>query len=91
MDGQLTPQLSSLSQQVLVRITDGKKIETIASELGTTRDIVDGQLRRIYRHFSVKGIALLVHAAIREGWIEHPAGTNAQRGSEEKSAFAQRG
>jgi DNA-binding CsgD family transcriptional regulator len=74
MDEQVTAQLSPLSQEVLVRITDGKKITTIASELGTTRHVVDGQMRRIYRHFGVRGIALLVHAAIREGWIEHPAG-----------------
>jgi DNA-binding CsgD family transcriptional regulator len=74
MDEQTTPQLSPLSQQILVLVTNGKKIKTIASELGMTRDVVDGQLRRIYRHFRVKGIALLVQAAIREGWIEHPAG-----------------
>jgi DNA-binding CsgD family transcriptional regulator len=73
MDEQQIPQLSPLSQQILVRVTDGKTIKTIASELGTTRDVVDGQMRRIYQHFRVKGIALLVHAAIREGWIQHPA------------------
>jgi DNA-binding NarL/FixJ family response regulator len=72
MDAQLTQQLSPLSQQILVSITSGKTIKTIASELGTTRDVVDGQIRRIYQHFRVRGIALLVHAAIREGWIEHP-------------------
>ena len=73
MDVQATAQLSRLSHQVLVSFTDGKKIEAIASELGTTRHVVDGHLRRIYRHFRVRGIARLVHAAIREGWIEHPA------------------
>jgi DNA-binding NarL/FixJ family response regulator len=69
----VTQQLSPLSQKILVRFTNGEKIKTIASELGTTRDVVDGQLRRIYQHFRVKGIALLVHAAIREGWIKCPA------------------
>jgi DNA-binding CsgD family transcriptional regulator len=65
-------QLSSFAQQILVRVTSGQKVKTIASELGTTRDVVDGQLRQIYKYFRVRGIALLVHAAIREGWIEHP-------------------
>ena len=78
MAKQLTGQLSAFSQQILVRVTDGKKIRTIASELGTTRNVVDGQLRRIYQHFRVKGVAQLVQAAIREGWIEHPCGKPAR-------------
>ena len=73
MDEPLTPRLSPFSQEILVRVTNGQKLKAIASELGTTRDVVDGQMRRIYRHFRVRGIAQLVHAAIREGWIEHPA------------------
>ncbi len=73
MDEPVSPQLSALSQQILVRVTNGEKIRKIASELGTTRDVVDGHLRRIYQHFRVKGIAQLVRAAIREGWIDHPA------------------
>ena len=74
MNEKVTPHLSPLSQHILVSVTNGKKIKTIASELGTTRDVVDGQIRRIYRYFRVRGIALLVHAAIREGLIEHPTG-----------------
>jgi len=67
------PHLSPLAQEILVRLTDGQTTKTIASELGVTRDIVDGRVRRIYRRFGVKGVARLVHAAIREGWIAHPA------------------
>ena len=73
MDEQVPAKLSALTQQILVRVTNGEKIKKIASELGTTRDVVDGRLRRIYRHFRVRGIAQLVRAAIREGWIEHPS------------------
>ena len=72
MDEQVSAQLSALSQQILVRVTNGQKVKTIASELGTTRDVVNGQIRRFYEHFRVRGIAMLVHAAIREGWIENP-------------------
>lgn len=74
MAKQLPRQLSPFSQQILARVTDGQKIKAIASDLGTTRDVVDGQIRRIYQHFRVRGVAQLVQAAIREGWIEHPAG-----------------
>jgi DNA-binding NarL/FixJ family response regulator len=73
MDEQVSAHLPALSRQILVRVTNGEKVKKIASELGTTRDVVDGQIRRIYQHFRVRGIAQLVHAAIREGWIEHPA------------------
>jgi len=66
-------QLSTLAQKILVRLTDGQTIKSIASDLGMTRDVVDGQVRTIYRRFRVKGVAQLVHAAIREGWITHPA------------------
>ena len=65
--------LSPLAQEILVRLTDGQTTKTIASELGVTRDIVDGRVRRIYRRFGVKGVARLVHVVIREGWIAHPA------------------
>ena len=67
------PQLSALAQEILVRVTDGQTTKTIASALGTTRHTVDWQMRTLYRRFRVKGIALLVHAAIRGGWITHPA------------------
>ena len=66
------PQLSSLAQEILVRLTDGQTVKSIASDLGLTRDVVDGRVRTIYRRFRVKGVAQLVHAAIREGWIMHP-------------------
>jgi DNA-binding CsgD family transcriptional regulator len=67
------PRLSPLSKEVLVRITDGHTAKDIASELGITPDKVEWQMRVMYRHFRVRGIALLVHAAIREGLIAHPA------------------
>ena len=68
-----TPYLSPLAQEILVRLTDGQRVKAIACALDMTRDIVDGQVSVIYRRFRVKGIAKLVHAAIREGWITHPA------------------
>ena len=74
VDDPETPYLSPLAQEILVRLTDGQRVKTIACALDTTRDIVDGQVRRIYRRFRVKGVAQLVHAAIREGWISHPFG-----------------
>ena len=64
--------LSPVAQHILLRVTDGQSREQIASNLGMTRDQIDWQVRRIYRHFNVSGIARLVHAAIRQGWIEHP-------------------
>ena len=67
-------ELSPFSQQILLRVTNGVRIKAIASDLGTTRDVVDWQIRRMYQHFRVRGVAQLVQAAIREGWIEHPAG-----------------
>jgi DNA-binding CsgD family transcriptional regulator len=67
------PYLSSLAQEILFRVTEGQTVKVIASNLGTSRDKVDWQMRLIYRRFRVKGVAQLVHAAIREGWIEHPA------------------
>ena len=67
------PRLCPLSQEILVRLTDGQTIKAIASAMGSTRDKVDGRVRTIYRRFRVKGVARLVHAAIREGWIAHPA------------------
>jgi len=66
-------QLSTLAQEILVRLTDGQPIKSIASDLGMTRDVIDGQVRKLYLHFRVKGVAQLVHAAIRDGWITHPA------------------
>ena len=77
MDGR-GRRLSSLAQDILIRLTDGHTLNTIACDLGRTRDVVDWQVRRLYLHFRVKGVALLVHAAIRDGWIEHP-GTVVQR------------
>ncbi len=73
MHGPRRPHLSPLAQEILVRLTDGQTTKAIASALGVTRDIVDGRVRTIYRRFRVKGVAKLVHAAIREGWIAHPA------------------
>jgi DNA-binding CsgD family transcriptional regulator len=67
------PELSALTQEVLVRLTDGQRVKEIASELGLTRDAVDGRVRRLYRIFRVKGVAHLVQAAVRGGWISHPA------------------
>jgi len=67
------PQLSALAQEILVRLTEGQRVKSIASDLGMTRDVIDGRVRAIYRRFRVKGVAKLVHAAIREGWIAHPA------------------
>ena len=67
------PHLSPLAQAILVRLMDGQTTKAIACALGTTRDIVDGRVRTIYLRFRVKGVAQLVHAAIREGWIDHPA------------------
>jgi len=67
-------QLSSLAREILSRVTDGQTIRAIACDLGMTRDVVDWQVRTLYRHFGVKGVAQLVHAAIRDGWIEHPSG-----------------
>jgi len=72
MDERGRRQLSSLAQEILVRLTDGQTTKTIACDLGMTRDVVDWQVRRLYLHFRVKGVAQLVHAAIRDGWIEHP-------------------
>ena len=77
--------LSPLAQEILVRLTNGQSIKAIASALGTTRDIVDGRARTIYRHFRVKGVAQLVHAAIREGWITHPAEQAGNNGYSERS------
>jgi DNA-binding CsgD family transcriptional regulator len=67
------PHLSALAQEILVRVTDGQTTKTIASALGTTRHTVNWQVRTLYRRFRVNGVALLVHAAIRGGWITHPA------------------
>jgi len=64
------PELSPLAAEILVRVTDGQTIKAIASDLGTTRDVVDYRLRTIYRQLRVKGVAQLVHAAISKGWIE---------------------
>ena len=72
-DEQVSPQLSAFARQILVRVTNGEKVKVIASELGTTRDVVNGQIRSIYQQFRVRGLAQLVHAAIRQSWIEHPA------------------
>jgi DNA-binding NarL/FixJ family response regulator len=65
--------LSAATQEILLRLTDGQRVKKIASDLGVTRDAVDGRVRRLYRYFRVKGIAQLVHAAVRGGWITHPA------------------
>src|SRR5690349_22808889 len=70
-------QLSPVAQYILLRVTDGHKVKVIASELGMTRDQVNWQVRRIYRYFQVKGVARLVHAAIRHGWIAHPKSAEA--------------
>jgi DNA-binding NarL/FixJ family response regulator len=67
------PKLSAATQEILLRLTDGQRVKKIASDLGVTRDAVDGRVRRLYRYFRVKGIAQLVHAAVRGGWITHPA------------------
>jgi DNA-binding CsgD family transcriptional regulator len=72
INGRKEPQLSPLSKEILVRVTDGQPVKVIASDLGITRDKVDWQLRGIYRYFGVRGIAHLVHAAIREGLIAYP-------------------
>ena len=68
-----TPLLCPLAQEILVRLTDGQTIKAIASALGTTRDGIDARVRTMYRRFRVRGVAQLVHAAIREGWIADPA------------------
>jgi DNA-binding CsgD family transcriptional regulator len=73
MNGNEESQLSPLSKEILVRVTDGQSVKVIASDLGMTRDKVDWQVRVIYRYFGVRGIAQLVHAAIREGLISCPA------------------
>jgi DNA-binding NarL/FixJ family response regulator len=73
MERQGRPALSTVTQKILVRLTDGQRVKEIASDLGVTRDVVDGRVRRLYRCFGVKGIAKLVHAAVRGGWISHPA------------------
>jgi len=73
MHGNEESQLSPLSKEILVRVTDGQTVKVIASDLGMTRDKVDWQLRVIYRYFGVRGVAQLVHAAIREGLISYPA------------------
>jgi DNA-binding CsgD family transcriptional regulator len=73
MNGNEESQLSPLSKEILVRVTDGQSVKVIASDLGMTRDKVDWQVRVIYRYFGVRGIAQLVHAAIREGLISYPA------------------
>ena len=65
------PQLCSLAQEILVRLTDGQTVKSIAYDLGLTRDVVEGRVRSIYRRFRVEGVDQLVHAAIREGWIMH--------------------
>ena len=67
------PRLTPLSKEILVRITDGQTAKEVASDLGITPDKVEWQMRVMYRYFRVRGIALLVHAAIREGLIAHPA------------------
>ena len=74
------PQLSARAEEILVRITEGQTTKTIASALGMTRHTVDWQVRTLYRHFRVKGVALLVHAAIRGGWITHPSDQAPGRG-----------
>jgi len=68
------PQLSELAQEILVRLTDGQTIKAICFRLGHHASQSGLASEDNLSAFRVKGVAELAHAAVREGWVTHPAG-----------------
>jgi DNA-binding NarL/FixJ family response regulator len=70
-----TPSLSSREREVLERVVEGRGDDEIGRELGITTRTVEAHLTRLYERLDVRSQTELATRAVREGWLDLPAGS----------------
>jgi len=67
--------LTPRERSVVTELLDGRTNDEIASALGITTRTVEAHLARLFERFAIGSRTELATRALREGWLEVPAGS----------------